>query len=290
MSRNWKYTPKEICIDLLVDIIGTFLGGIATYNFAAAAALPVSGLNGIALILYHLFGLPIGATALAMNIPVVLVCARFLGKRMLVKSAKSLLIITIMIDYVCPLFPVYQGDKLLAAICAGAIGGVGYGMIYMRGSTVGGMDFVMMSIKAKKPYMSLGKITMILSSVVILAGVVIVSKNIDALIYGILLAFITSAAMDRVMYGMNAGKMALIVTDYAQKVADAISEETHRGATFLSARGSYTGAEKHVVMVACSERQIYDIRTAAESVDPNTFMIILNSSEIYGVGFKLRNS
>lgn len=69
-----------------------------------------------------------------------------------------MIVSSLIIDYVAPLFPVYQGDRLLAALCTGVFGGIGYAIIYTRNSSTGGSDFIIMAVKALRPHLSLGNI------------------------------------------------------------------------------------------------------------------------------------
>ena len=89
MKTNKK---KELCIDILVDIAAGILIAIGTYNFATTAKFPLSGFNGIGLIFYHLWGLPIGTVALVLNIPVAIACYKTLGKGFMLRSIRSILI------------------------------------------------------------------------------------------------------------------------------------------------------------------------------------------------------
>ena len=133
--RKWS-------LDIAVDILGGILIALGTYNFAALAEFPMAGLNGIALIFYHLFGLPIGRTALLLNIPIALICFPILGRQYFLRSVRTIFITSVIMDYLAPLFPVYTGDRMLAAICAGVLSGLGYAMIYMRESSTGGPTFL----------------------------------------------------------------------------------------------------------------------------------------------------
>ena len=151
----------ELTKDIATDIIGGILIAVGVYNFAAAAKFPMVGVNGIALIFYQLFGLPIGTVALILNIPIAICCFRLLGRRFFLNSVRTIIITSIIMDVIAPLFPVYQGDRLLSAICCGVLSGLGYAMIYMRDSSTGGSDFIMMSIKALNPHLSLGNIALI---------------------------------------------------------------------------------------------------------------------------------
>ena len=119
LTHEKSWYARKWSMDVLVDIIGGIFIAVGTYNFAAAAEFPVVGLNGIALIFYHLFGWPIGRVALILNIPIALFCFRILGRNFFLRSVRTILITSFIMDFAAPLFPVYQGDRMLAAICTG---------------------------------------------------------------------------------------------------------------------------------------------------------------------------
>lgn len=277
---------KDLMIDVMVDVLGGMLIAIGAYNFAAEAEFPLVGFNGIGLILYHLIGVPIGLTTLILNIPVALICMKILGKGFLLRSMKSVVITSIIMDVVAPMFPVYHGDRILAAICTGVLSGLGYALIYMRESSTGGSDFIIMAIRTFRPHLSLGTISLIMESTIIMAGAVLVSKNIDGFIYGMVINVLISGVMDKVMCGITSGKLALIVTDEARAIAEEIDEAIGRGSTFLKAEGSFSSEEKDVVMCACSNKQLVGIRKTVKKTDPDAFLIVLDSNEVVGEGFK----
>ena len=281
-----KLDTKKLGIDILIDIVGGILIAIGTYNFAAMAKFPMVGFNGIALIFYQLFGLPIGTVAMLLNIPVAIVCFRILGKDFFLRSVRTIIITSVIMDVVAPMFPVYTGDRMLAAICTGIFSGLGYALIYMRNTSTGGSDFIMLSIKALNPHLSLGKISFALEAIVVLLGTLLVSKDIDSLIYGMIISFILSAVVDKVMYGIDSGKMSMIVTDFPVEVAARIDEEIGRGSTFLKADGSYSHIQRDVVLCACNNKEMYGIRKVVKEIDPKAFIIIVESNEVLGEGFK----
>lgn len=283
-SKIWY--AKKWSIDILIDILGGIFIALGTYNFAAAAEFPMVGVNGIALIFYQLWGLPIGRTAMLLNIPIAVFCFKVLGRRFFLRSVRTILITSFLMDYAAPLFPVYEGDRILAAICTGILSGLGFALIYMRDSSTGGADFIILSLKALHPHLTIGKISFAMDAVIVLLGVMIVSKDIDSLIYGIIISFLLSTMVDKVMYGISAGKLTLIVTEHSREVAEKIDQATGRGATFLKAQGSYSGENKDVVMCACNNKQMYGIRSVVKEIDPDAFIIIMESNEVLGEGFK----
>ena len=108
---NWK----ELFIDIIIDIVAGMIIAVGIYNFALNADFPVAGFSGIAIILYHLFGLPVGAGTIILNVPVAIFCYKFLGKEFFLKSMKSMIISSLLMDYVAPLFPVYDGSSSVYA-------------------------------------------------------------------------------------------------------------------------------------------------------------------------------
>lgn len=283
-SKIWY--AKKWSIDIFIDILGGIFIALGTYNFAAAAEFPMVGVNGIALIFYQLWGLPIGRTAMLLNIPIAVFCFKVLGRRFFLRSVRTILITSFLMDYAAPLFPVYEGDRMLAAICTGILSGLGFALIYMRDSSTGGADFIILSLKSLHPHLTIGKISFAMDAVIVLLGVMIVSKDVDSLIYGIIISFLLSTMVDKVMYGISAGKLTLIVTEHSWEVAEKIDQVTGRGSTFLKAQGSYSGEDKDVVMCACNNKQMYGIRSVVKEVDPNAFIIIMESNEVLGEGFK----
>lgn len=284
--RNSTFN-KRVAIDILIEVIGSFLIAISLYNFAAHAKFPMTGFSGIALILNRLFSLPIGITTIVLNIPVAIICYKLLGRGFFLRSLRCMIISSLMIDYVGPLLPMYEGDRLLAAICTGVIGGLGYAMIYMRNSSTGGADFIIMSVKAIKPHISLGKIAFLSDIGIILVGGFIF-RDMDGIIYGMIINYLFAIAVDKVMYGINAGKVALIVTPHGELITETIEKCCQRGSTILNASGGYKKEDKQVVMCACNNKQMYMLEQAVKLADPNCFIIILESNEVLGEGFVIR--
>ena len=282
MEKNRR---KEFAIDILVDIVGNLLIAIGVYNFAANSGFPVAGISGIAMIFYHLFGLPIGTMTIILNIPIVIMCYKLLGKGFLLRSIKTMIIAWPLMDYVAPMLPVYSGDRMLSAICVGVFSGLGYAMIYMRNTSTGGADFIIMSVRALRPHLSIGKITFITDVIIVGLGGLLFG-DVDSIIYGLILTYILSVVVDKVMYGIDAGKMTLFVTDHGHEVAKRIDELTQRGSTFLRGVGSYSGEEKLVVMCACSNKEMHMVQKAVKEVDEEAFLITMESNEVRGEGFK----
>lgn len=277
---------KEMIKDILMDVMGGLFIAIGVYNFAVASGFPVAGVSGIAILFYYFWKIPIGLMTNILNIPIAIVCYRLLGKTFFLKSVKTMLISNAMLDFVAPMLPIYEGELILSAICMGVFSGIGYALIYMRDTSTGGADFVIMAIRKLKPHFSLGMIILVMDFVIVISGGILMHGNIDSIIYGLISTYILSVVVDKTMYGLHAGKLALIVTEHGQEVADRIDVLTQRGSTLLKGVGSYTKHEKQVVMCACNNKQMHMVQKAVKEVDPEAFLVSMESNEVRGKGFK----
>ena len=284
MMENAKV--KDWVLDIGADLIGGILIAVGIYNFALHANFPVAGFSGIAIILYHIFGLPIGIGTILLNVPVSIFCYKFLGKGFFFRSVKSMVISSLLMDYVAPLFPVYDGERLLAAVCMGVLCGLGYALIFMRDSSTGGQDFITVSIRKIRPHLTLGVLTMIFDSTTILLGTLIVFHEIDGLLYGIIVTFLISTVMDHFMYGIYKGKLTFVVTEHGKAVVDAIDKISGRGATIVKGVGGYSLKEKDIVLCACNNKEMYQIKRRVHEIDPDAFTMIVESNEVVGEGFQ----
>ena len=229
MTKN-KYT------NLLLQTLGCFISAAGIYSFAVAAEVPVTGVAGICAILYRLFGIPMGLSNVLINIPIILCTYKLLGRSFFIRSVYCMVLFAIFTDYLLPLMPVYQGDRLLATICGGVVGGIGDALIYMNNSSTGGLDFITMGIKARHPHLPFGNITFAAAlAVILLNGAVF--QDVDSIIYGIMFNFIVSAVINKMMFGFSSSMLAMIVTDDGKAACAEIDRVADRGSTILQGHG-----------------------------------------------------
>lgn len=275
---------KTILIDTAVEIVGCFLASVAICNFAVPAGFPMSGFSGIAIIINRLTNIHIGLATVIMNIPVAILCYKLIGKGFFTRSLRCMIIFSLMIDYLAPLLPLYEGSVIISALCTGILGGLGYAIIYLRGSSTGGSDFIVMAIKTKNQHIKLGNILFVNDSLIIIAGGIIF-KDFDGIVYGLIINYIYAIMTDRIMYGLNSGKLAVIVTDFGREVTAKIDENCDRGTTIIKGTGGYSNTDHDVVLCACATKEMVNVEKAVKEADPAAFTIILDSNEVLGEGF-----
>lgn len=180
---------------LVYDILGSLFLGCSIVCFAVQANFAPGGVNGLAVIANYLFQVPIGLAAVIINIPIILLTFRKLGKAFFLISVKSMLISSFFIDYIICHFPVYSGSRLASSVLAGIAAGIGYSLFFNEGSSTGGTDFVIVAVKQDKPGLSFGLLAFFVDGLVITLSI-FVFHEIWAFVYGLVYTIITSLAID----------------------------------------------------------------------------------------------
>lgn len=288
MTSKRETLIRQTAADLIYDIAGSVLYAVGLYTFAGNAGFAPGGISGLALILNHIWGLPVGTMTLLFNIPLVAVSYKTVGRRLLMKSTKTMIISSLMLDVIFPFTPMYEGNRMVAAVYSGIFLGAGMALFYMRGSSSGGIDFLALTIKKKRPYMSIGVITLLIDLVVILLGWPVFG-DVDAVLYGVASTGVSTIVIDKILYGSGAGTLAIIITDKGKAIAAGISEKAGRGVTSLPAVGGYTGMQRDVILCACTKSEANLVKTAVQETDVDAFLMFTETSEVFGEGFKVKD-
>ena len=175
---------------------------------------------------------------------------------------------------------------MLSCICMSVFSGIGYALIYMRETSTAGADFILMAVRKWKPHLSVGKIIIFMDFTIVILGGLCMRGDIDKIIYGLIGTYILSVVVDKLMYGVDSGKLTFVVTEHGSQVAAKIDELTQRGATLIKAEGSFTGREKEVVMCACNKKQMHMVQKAVREADLAAFLVTMEANEVRGEGFK----
>ena len=102
MKTHEETKKRRVMTDLLYNISGSVLYAAGIYTFAGNAGFAPGGVSGLALIMDHLWGIPVGTMTLLLNIPLVVISYRAVGRRLLVKSAVTMVISSLFLDLVFP--------------------------------------------------------------------------------------------------------------------------------------------------------------------------------------------
>ena len=195
-----RTSVNSLLKDVLLDFCASVFYGMGIVSFARPAAFAPGGITGIVLILNHIFGASIGVLSLAVNLPLILIAYKFVGKSFLLRTLRSVIVSTFFLDFVFPYLPAYGGSRLIAAVMSGITLGIALSIFYRNGSSSGGSDLVCVSIKAKRPSASLGRIGIAIDFVVVLSSYPVFG-NVDSVLLGIIAGVVTGLTVDRLSEG-----------------------------------------------------------------------------------------
>ena len=274
-----------MALDYLTVVVGTFIYASGVAVFVVPNQIGIGGVTGIAAILNQLTGFPIGTATLLFNIPLLICGFLFLGRSFVVKTLVSVLTFTLFSDVLLAQVSFGPYDKMLSTLFGGLLIGLGLGMQYRRGGSTGGTDIVSRLLQKKFPRLKLGKLVFGTDLVVITAASV-VFRDIETFLYAFVIVFINSVVIDYVVYGSERGKVAMINTQQTETIAQVIMEEMEHGCTVLEAKGAYSGEYRNVLLCVVARNEFYKLKRRVQDIDPDAFVIVLEASEVVGLGFE----
>ena len=281
-----KRINKATFIDLLMIALGCAIYGISLDMISVPNKLADGGLSGISLILRHFWGINMGLSTLVLNIPLILLGYRFMGKRLLAYTIWGTVSLSFFLWFWRSVPIIKQldleHDLFLSAISAGVLSGIGLGLVFRYNGTSGGTDIIARICQIKFGISS-GKMLLFCDAVVLFASLSYL--DIKHMMYTLLASFILSRAMDTVQQGAYSARGLLIISDKYEQIGQMIDLKLERGFTYFKALGGYKQDEKRVIYVVVAPREIPAIKQLIKQEDPNAFVSILEVHEALGEGF-----
>ncbi|GFN22740.1 YitT family protein [Thermanaeromonas sp. C210] len=262
---------------------GCFLTGLGLVLFLVPNKIAAGGVSGLATVLYHIIGVPVGLTMLVLNVPLFMAGLKVLGLRFGVKTLYGTVALSLLTDALSLVLRPATFDSLLAAIYGGILTGVGLGVVFRSGGSTGGTDLAALLFR-RFTSLSAGMGLLVVDALVIaLAGIVF---GMELALYALLALFLASRAIDTVQEGGGFAKAAVIISDHSAEIARRILTDLDRGATGICGRGVYTNRGRELLLVVVQRAEVTRLKNLVAEVDPRAFVIVSNVHEVLGEGFR----
>lgn len=284
VELNKKIKIKKYIYDFILLIIGCAIMAISTSFFLLPNQLSSGGFTGIATITYYLLKWPVGTVIFALNIPLFILSYFRIGKEFLIKGILGTIFLSIFIDIFDKFKPLTQ-DRILGCVYGGIIMGIGMSLVLKGSSSTGGTDLLSYIIKSYKPYYRTSNLIVIIDIVIVSLNVFFL-RDIEIGLYSAITIYLMGKMLDIIFEGVYFTKMIFIVSDKYKEIAKEIEENVRRGITGLQARGMYTNEEKMMLWCISSRNETIRIKQICKRIDRNSFIVISNAREAYGIGFK----
>jgi uncharacterized membrane-anchored protein YitT (DUF2179 family) len=286
LRRKTSFIPKNSPFHQVLEYVLLVLGSLimaASFNmFLNPNQVASGGVTGISTIMQHLLGWNPALIQWALNIPLFLIGFWLLDRSFGVKAAVGSFIFPLCVLLTSHLSAPTH-NTLLASIYGGMGIGLGLGIVFRGRGSTGGLGLAA-QILQKYTGISLGLAIALLDGMVIVwSGFVFSPENA---LYALIGLFVTSKTIDIVQLGFRYSKVAFIISDQAEAIRQTILYELDRGLTELSGAGGYTGASRTVLMVVVNQNEVSRLKALVQSVDAGAFVIISDTNEVLGEGFK----
>lgn len=263
--------------------------GMALFAFGFTAfILPekvvIGGLAGIGTIVYFLTSIPVAITQYAINLALLAIAYKIVGKRFVIGTIYGATVISLFIGLFQPLFASgFTDEPFMNIVIGGTLCGLGIGMTFVHNGSSGGTDIIAAMV-SKHSNVTIGR-TMLYTDVIIISSSFLLFHNIDKVVYGFVVLFLVSYMADMVV---NTNRQAVQFTIFSKKweeIATAINNEANRGCTVLTGMGWYSKSEVKMLIVMCRKIESVTIGRIIKSIDADAFVTQANVNGVYGKGF-----
>ncbi len=269
-------------------ILGAVITAVALNMFLIPNKVAAGGVSGLATVLHHLVGSPVGLTMIAFDIPLLLLSMRVIGARFGVNTIFGAATLSLSIDLLAPYIPVVTGDLLLASLYGGVMAGIGLGIVFRFDGSTAGTDLAAAMLNKLFGF-SIGQALLGIDFFVI-AAAGLAFQSAELSLYALISLFTMTQIIDLVQEGPTSAKTFFIMSSQATVMAKDIFDKLDRGVTFLQARGGYTGQPKEIIFCVVSKREITKLKEIVYANDKHAFVIVADAHEVLGEGFKKYNS
>ncbi len=278
MSRMESAT--EVVWNLGLIALGSALCSLAINGILIPQQFYGAGLTGVALIIHYMVSsLPVAVLYFILNVPVFCLGWIYVGRQFFLYSIAGMFIFTGTLVWIHISFPVH--DKMLSALLAGIIVGVGSGIILRSLGSAGGLD-ILSVIFLKRFSIRLGTTILASNSLVLVAGAVLFS--LEGALYTLIYIFVSSYMVNLVVTGLSQRKAVYIISPQWEEISHEIMDKIQRGVTVIKGQGGYTGRDEQILYTVISFRELPQLKQLIRGVDPNAFVVVTDTLEVMGHG------
>ncbi|MCP3025874.1 YitT family protein [Halobacillus sp. A5] len=273
--------------NIVFILIGSAIFSFGLVHFNIQNELGEGGFTGITLLLLYLFNWDPALMNILLNIPVLFIGWRILGRTTFFYSLIGIVSVSVFIR-LSQIFLIeidLASDLTLAALFAGVCIGVGLGIIFRYGGTTGGVDIIARLIHKYLGW-SMGRAMFLFDALVIFTSIITYLDHIKGM-YTLVAVFIGARVIDFIQEGAYAARGTTIISEKSKEIAQTIMIEMDRGVTVLEGRGSFTGARRDVLYCVIAKNEIIRLRHLIEQIDPHAFVAVSHVHEVTGEGFTL---
>ena len=274
-------------VDYSLILIGAFLQALSYVVFLAPYKIVPGGVYGISIVLHYISkgvfsffpdGLPMGATALCFNIPLMFLAMRKIGLASGPKTVVTFLLISFFTDLLSYFItePLVENDAFIAAFYGGAILGMGVTFVFKAQSTSAGTD-VLARVIAKNSNVKDSNMIIVLDSAIVLLGLV-AFQDWAVPLYSWFTIFVYGKIVE-MFQSENPSRAVFIVSQNTAALKEVIVHKLGMRGTFIHGKGMYEGHETEIIFTIAERKDLPKLKDEIREIDPHAFVSSMHASK-----------
>lgn len=269
---------KQVLWNLCLICLGSVLVAVSINGILIPHQFVSGGFAGVALGIHYLFpSFPLAWLYFVLNVPVFVLGWTFVGRRFFLYSILGMVIFSAAIAWIHVPLPVH--DKILSALLAGIITGVGAGIILRSWGSSGGTD-ILSIILLNRFSIRIGTTILIFNAIVLTAASLLFS--LDAALYTLIYIYVSSQIINLMLTGLSQRKAVFIISPKWQEISREVLDKVGRGVTRIRGQGGYSGQDEQILYTVITLRELHRIKEIIRQMDPSAFMVVHDTLEVMG--------
>ncbi len=279
-----NFSTKNEIINYAFIISGSFVLALAVVGFFLPNQMVTGGTAGLALLLHYITPFTIGSLIALINLPLLVLGSRYLGKMFAIRTVITIVLISLFIDFLAQIIKLepFILDTILSSIFGGIFIGLGLALVIKGNSSAGGSTIIAKIISSKteiKP----AQVILVIDTIIILSALFILEDRAKIL-WSIISIYITSKMIDYILTGSLNKKVVYLVTQKTEELKKLITDELGPEGTIIKGDGLFEGQEKKMILIVVEVTKLQRLRQMVKETDPEGFLIITEASEMLGRG------
>ena len=279
-----NFSTKNEIINYAFIISGSFVLALAVVGFFLPNHMVTGGTAGLALLLHYITPLTIGSLIVLINLPLLILGSKYLGKMFAIRTVITIVLISLFIDFFAQIIKLepFIIDTILSSIFGGIFIGLGLALVIKGNSSAGGSTIIAKIISSKteiKP----AQVILVIDTIIILSALFILEDRAKIL-WSIISIYITSKMIDYILTGSLNKKVVYLVTQKTEELKKLITDELGPEGTIIKGDGLFEGQEKKMILIVVEVTKLQRLRQMVRETDPEGFLIITEASEMLGRG------
>lgn len=271
-------SSSKIAYNLVLITVGSIICAVAVNSILIPKQFLAGGITGMAMLIHYLLPfIPVGVVYFVINIPIFVFGWMFVGRRFFLYSIAGMVIYSLAV--LIPFPEITIEDRLLNALSAGIISGIGGGILLRSLGSAGGMD-ILAIIFLKKYSVRLGTTSLVFNVILMLTA--ISRLPLEMILYTLIYIYVTAYFVNLVVTGLSQRKSVMIISSQWQEISREIMDKLDRGVTVIHGQGGYSGKQQKILYSVVSFQELARFKEVVRTIDPNAFVVINNTLEVMG--------